>query len=148
MRGVVNRWYRSFLAQHTEVAEESPWMVDGRAGTGWQALGLARRPTTIRCASGASRHHFQSHPVGGLSSRVETGSFWTMSTLTEIEKAAAMLPADEQATLLHHLSQTLARRAGVAASWPVPPPDVPTEELQRIHALIEAEFSQVNAEGR
>lgn len=64
-----------------------------------------------------------------------------MSTLTEIEKAAATLPAEEQQTLLRHLSQTLARRAGSTAPCPVPPPHVPKEELQRIHALIEAEFS-------
>lgn len=57
-------------------------------------------------------------------------------------------PAEEQETLLRHLSQTLARRDGTAAPCPVPPPDVPKEELQRIHALIEAEFSQVNAEDR
>lgn len=30
--------------------------------------------------------------------------------------------------------------------WPVPPPAVPQEELRRIHALIESEFSQVDAE--
>ncbi len=28
-----------------------------------------------------------------------------------------------------------------------PPPDEPREELQRVHALIEAEFSRVDAEG-
>ena len=69
-----------------------------------------------------------------------------MSTLTEIETAAATLPAEEQATLLRHLSRTLARRAEAATPWPVPPPAVPKEELQRIHALIEAEFSHVNGD--
>ena len=69
-----------------------------------------------------------------------------MSTLTEIETAAATLPAEEQATLLRHLSRTLARRAEAASPWPVPPPAVPKEELQRIHALIEAEFSHVNGD--
>jgi hypothetical protein len=68
-----------------------------------------------------------------------------MSTLSEIESAADALPVQEQEILLRHLSQKLARRAGVIN--PVPPPDVPQEELQRIHALIEAEFSRVDAEG-
>ncbi len=69
-----------------------------------------------------------------------------MSTLTEIETAAATLPAEEQATLLRHLSRTLARRAEAASPWPVPPPAVPKEELQRIHALIKAEFGRVDLE--
>ena len=47
--------------------------------------------------------------------------------------------------MLRHLSSKL--RGPPAAGWPVPPPDVPLEELQRIHALIEAEFSQVDAKG-
>jgi len=67
-----------------------------------------------------------------------------MSTLSEIEKAAAALPAEEQEALLRHLSGSLARRDGDASRWPVPPPAVPQEELQRIHALIEAEFSRVD----
>jgi hypothetical protein len=69
-----------------------------------------------------------------------------MSTLAEIERAADALPAEEQEILLRRLSQKLARRAEVLSN-PVPPPDVPKEELQRIHALIEAEFSRVDAEG-
>jgi fructose-1-phosphate kinase PfkB-like protein len=69
-----------------------------------------------------------------------------MSTLAEIERAADALPVQEQEILLRHLSQKLAQRDKVILN-PVPPPDVPKEELQRIHALIEAEFSRVNAEG-
>ena len=68
-----------------------------------------------------------------------------MSTLAEIERAADALPAEEQEILLRHLTRKLARRAEAANS--VPPPAVPKEELQRIHALIEAEFSRVDAEG-
>jgi hypothetical protein len=71
-----------------------------------------------------------------------------MSTLAEIERAADALPAEEQEILLRRLSQKLARRAEVILNLnPVPPPEVPKEELQRIHALIEAEFSRVDAEG-
>ena len=69
-----------------------------------------------------------------------------MSTLAEIEQAADTLPAKEQEILLRHLSQKLARRAEAAPN-PVPPPAVPKEELRRIHALIEAEFSRADAEG-
>ena len=69
-----------------------------------------------------------------------------MSTLAEVERAADALPAQEQEILLRHLSEKLARRAEVRLN-PVPPPDVPKEELQRVHALIEAEFSRVDAEG-
>ena len=70
-----------------------------------------------------------------------------MSTLAEIEAAADRLPAAEQETLLRHLSQKLARRPDAAPGWPVPPPAVPKEDLRRIHALVEAEFSRVDAEG-
>jgi hypothetical protein len=69
-----------------------------------------------------------------------------MSTLAEIERAADALPAEEQEILLRRLSQKLARRARTA-SHPVPPPSVPMDELQRIHALIEVEFSRVDVEG-
>jgi len=67
-----------------------------------------------------------------------------VSTLSEIEKAAALLPPEEQETLLRHL--TLARRTAAASPWPVPPPAVPKDELKRMHALIEAEFSRVNVD--
>lgn len=70
-----------------------------------------------------------------------------MTTLAEIEEAADALPADQQEALLFHLSQTLARRAGAVSGMPVPPPAVPIEELQRVHSLIEAEFSKVDIEG-
>jgi hypothetical protein len=69
-----------------------------------------------------------------------------MSTLAEIERAADALPAAKQEILLRRLSQKLARRAGTTSN-PVPPPAVPKEDLQRIHALIEAEFSHVDAGG-
>ena len=68
-----------------------------------------------------------------------------MSTLTEIEEAVETLPRPEQEVLLRRLSARL--RTASAPGWPVPPPDVPREELQRIHALIEAEFSRADAEG-
>jgi len=70
-----------------------------------------------------------------------------MSTLPEIVKAADALPAEQQEVLLRRLNQNLAhRQAGSPSSegWPVPPPDVPIEELRRIHAFIEAEFSQID----
>ncbi len=69
-----------------------------------------------------------------------------MSTLSEIEKAADALPAAEQETLLRHLSRKVARRDAAAPGWPVPPPDVPRDELRRIHALIEEEFSSADAQ--
>ncbi len=69
-----------------------------------------------------------------------------MSTLAEIERAADALPAEEQEILLLRLSQKLARRVEPVTS-PVLPPEAPKERLQRIHALIEAEFSRVDAEG-
>ena len=73
-----------------------------------------------------------------------------MITLAEIEAAADALPTEEQKALLRHLSRRLSRHRvdpGSCEGWPVPPPDVPIEELRRIHALIEAEFSQVDPDG-
>ena len=70
-----------------------------------------------------------------------------MSTLAEIEQAADRLPAAEQEILLRHLSRKLARRPEAASGGLVPPPAVPKEELRRIHALVEAEFSRVDAGG-
>jgi len=35
---------------------------------------------------------------------------------------------------------------GAKPRWPVPPPDVPIEELRRIHAIIEEEFEQIEPE--
>ena len=43
--------------------------------------------------------------------------------------------------LLRHLSAKL--RALPASGWPVPPPDVPREEIRRIQAEIDATFSTV-----
>jgi hypothetical protein len=34
----------------------------------------------------------------------------------------------------------------LAGSWPVPPPDVPIEELRRIHAIIEADSELIDYE--
>ena len=81
----------------------------------------------------------------GLRRTVCALSFARMSTLAEIEEAVAALPRPEQEALLHHLTVRLSSRSGARAQkgWPVPPPTaIPREELQRIHALIEAEFSQ------
>lgn len=50
------------------------------------------------------------------------------------------------------LEEKLAREAqpipreGGARQWPVPPPDVPIDELRRIDAIIEEEFEQIEAE--
>ena len=69
-----------------------------------------------------------------------------MNSLTEIEEAADRLSLVDQGMLLRHLSGKLARRAK-GAPFLVAPPSVPQEELRRIHALIEKEFSCVDAEG-
>jgi hypothetical protein len=64
-----------------------------------------------------------------------------MSTLTEIESAVETLPRREQETLLSRLSAKL-RKPGIAlAHWPVPPPDVSPDEIRRVQALIDGEFS-------
>jgi hypothetical protein len=65
-----------------------------------------------------------------------------MSTLAEIEEAVDTLPPLEQEALLHRLTNKLklARKQSASNGWPVPPPDVPKEELERIEAIIEAEF--------
>lgn len=69
------------------------------------------------------------------------GLFPRMSTLQEIETDMETLPRREQEVLLHHLSTKL-RKPGVAsAHWPVPPPDVSPEEIRRVQALIDEEFS-------
>ena len=57
-----------------------------------------------------------------------------MTTLAEIEKAVD--------ALLCRLSTNLAVRQP-RHPLDIPPPDVPIEEIERIEALIEAEFSQV-----
>ena len=68
-----------------------------------------------------------------------------MSTLAEIEEAIEQLPSREQEVLLRHLSGRL--RVSPSSGASVPPPEVPREELKRVHALIEAEFSRVDSEG-
>ena len=70
-----------------------------------------------------------------------------MTTLAEIEKAADALPVEEQQALLRRLSRNLAAKPGSALGRMPAPPDVPIEELRRIHALIEAEFSQIDPKG-
>jgi hypothetical protein len=68
-----------------------------------------------------------------------------VSTISEIEAAVEALPRPEQEALLLRLSVRL--RPAPASRGPIPPPAVPKGELRRIHSLIEAEFSQVDAEG-
>jgi hypothetical protein len=52
------------------------------------------------------------------------------------------------------LAEKLAReiampeRQGAPKRWPVPPPDVPVEELRRIDAIIEEAFEQIEPEDR
>lgn len=58
-----------------------------------------------------------------------------MSTLAEIEKAIESLSAPEVAQLAAWLERRQSR-----FEWPVPPPNVPQEELDRIEAEIEAAF--------
>ena len=59
-----------------------------------------------------------------------------MSTLVEIENAIQTLPARDVAELAAWLERHRQSHSG----WPVPPPDVPREELERIDAEIEAAF--------
>jgi hypothetical protein len=68
-------------------------------------------------------------------------------TIEEIEQAANALPVEQQAALARNLSAKLARKPGGKKPWELAPPDVPIEELRRIHAIIEAEFSQVDPKG-
>ena len=49
------------------------------------------------------------------------------------------------------LAEKLARERGervAAGKWPVPPPDVPSEEIRRVQAIIDAEFDQIEPEDR
>ena len=72
--------------------------------------------------------------------------FSPMNTLAEIEAVVETLPRPQQEMLLRHLLARLRKTstAGALASWPVPPPNVPGEELRRIGAIIEEEFSRVD----
>ena len=63
-----------------------------------------------------------------------------MSTLAEIEEAVNTLPPREQQELLRHLSTKLHAKR-YAGGWPVPPPNVPREEIRRIQVEIDATFS-------
>ena len=65
-----------------------------------------------------------------------------MSTLVEIEKAIDSLSERDVEELVTRLQQ---RRAG-RNRWPVPPPDVPKEEIRRIQAEIDAVFSSVEGD--
>jgi len=51
------------------------------------------------------------------------------------------------------LVEKLARDDGVsqppsAGKWPVPPPDIPSAEIRRVQAIIDAEFDQIEPEDR
>lgn len=59
-----------------------------------------------------------------------------MSTVAEIERAIEMLPAEQVLEVATWLDE---RRKQIPV-WPVPPPDIPREELERIEAEIEAAF--------
>lgn len=59
-----------------------------------------------------------------------------MSTVAEIERAIEQLPPAQMLEVAAWLDE---RRRNVVA-WPVPPPNVPLEELDRIEAEIEAAF--------
>ena len=65
-----------------------------------------------------------------------------MSTLVEIEKAIEALPERD----VEKLSAWLQQRRKVKNAWPVPPPDVPKEEIRRIQAEIDAVFSSVEGD--
>jgi hypothetical protein len=64
-----------------------------------------------------------------------------MSTVPEIERAIEQLPP---AQMLEVAAWLDARRKQVTG-WPVPPPDVPREEIERIQAEIDAVFSRVES---
>jgi hypothetical protein len=64
-----------------------------------------------------------------------------MSTVSDIERAIEQLPPAQMLEVAAWLDQ---RRRKVVA-WPVPPPNVPREELQRIQAEIDAVFSRVES---
>ncbi|MEO7318993.1 MAG: hypothetical protein ABIZ56_08400 [Chthoniobacteraceae bacterium] len=65
-----------------------------------------------------------------------------MSTLVEIEKAIESLSERDVEELATRLQE---RRMG-RNRWPVPPPDVPKEEIRRIQAEIDAVFSSVEGD--
>lgn len=61
-----------------------------------------------------------------------------MSTVAEIERAIEQLPPAQMLEVAAWLDE---RRKKVVA-WPVPPPNVPREELERIQAEIDAVFER------
>jgi hypothetical protein len=68
--------------------------------------------------------------------------------LREVKATAARRGIALRQYFLDALSEKLAREgtasvAGGPKDWPVPPPDVPLEELRKIHAYIEEEFEQI-----
>lgn len=65
-----------------------------------------------------------------------------MSGLAEIEAAVETLPRREQEALLFRLCSRLRQPGVVFTHWPVPPPDVSPDEIRRVQALIDEEFSQ------
>ena len=73
-----------------------------------------------------------------------------MSTLAEIEAVVGDLPASQQEELLRYLTAKLRLHDDSGSGlpvrhWPVPPPDVPREELRRIQVLIDREFTDGEA---
>ncbi len=59
-----------------------------------------------------------------------------MSTVAEIERAIEKLPPEQ----VREVAAWLEERRRQIPAWPVPPPAVPREELERIEAVIEAAF--------
>ena len=69
------------------------------------------------------------------------GLFAGMTTLSEIEAAMETLPRQQQQVLLSHLSTKLRQTGASLTGWPVAPPNVSPEEIRRVQALIDKEFS-------
>ncbi len=71
-----------------------------------------------------------------------------MSTLAQIEEVVDELTVEDRLRLRRLLDEKLAVEKSSwtwhSSGWPVAPPDVPMEELKRIHALIEKEFSRLD----
>lgn len=64
------------------------------------------------------------------------GNVREMSTVAEIERAIEKLPPSQMLEVAAWLDEQRKR----VTAWPVPPPNVPREELERIEAEIEAAF--------
>jgi hypothetical protein len=76
-----------------------------------------------------------------LDQRAESSRLPTMSTVAEIERAIEQLPPDQMLEVAAWLDEHRRR----VPAWPVPPPDVPLDELKRIEAEIDAVFSRVES---